>query len=132
MLLNNFYVDNSSKTSNSIEESISLYTETVERLKFGNLDLRSYNSNCEQLKKLMIKDNRIVEHGCKFENVLGYKYNPNRDTLHISNKEVLQEANIKRKILAQSSKVFDPLSLCLPVTVRSKILIRRLWPLNLG
>ena len=52
--------------------------------------------------------------------------------LHISNKEVLQEANTKRKILAQSSKVFDPLSLCQPVTARSKILIRRLWSLNLG
>ena len=58
----------------------------------------------------MIKDDRIADHGCEFENVLGYKYNPNRDTLHISNKEVLQEANTKRKILAQFSKVFDPLS----------------------
>ena len=52
MLLKNFYVDNLSKTSNSIEELISLYTETVERLKLGNFDLRSCNSNCEQLKKI--------------------------------------------------------------------------------
>ena len=131
MLLNNFYVGNLSKISNSVEEMISLYTEVVERLKLGNFDLRSCNSNCEQLKKLIIKDNRTADHDCEFENVLGYKYNPNRDTLHISIKEVLQEANTKRKILAQSSKVFDPLSQCLPVTVRSKILIR-LWSLNLG
>ena len=32
MLLNNFYVDNLCKTSNSTEELISLYTEAVERL----------------------------------------------------------------------------------------------------
>ena len=80
----------------------------------------------------MITNNRIADNGCEFENVFGNKYNPNRDTLHISNKEVLQEANTKGKILAQPSKVFDPLYLCLPVTVRSKILIRRLWSLNLG
>ena len=80
----------------------------------------------------MIKGNGIVNYGCEFENVLGYRYNPDSDTLHISNKEVLQEANIKRQILSQSSKDFDPLSLCLPVTVRSKILIRKLWSANLS
>ena len=68
---------------------MSLYTEAVERLKFGNFDLKSYNSNWEQLKKSMIKDNRIANYGCKFENVLGYKYNPDSDTPHRSNKEVL-------------------------------------------
>ena len=44
------------------------------------------------------------------------------------NKEVLREANTKRPILSQSLKVFHPLSLCLPVTMRS---MRKLWPANL-
>ena len=80
----------------------------------------------------MIKDNRISNHRGEFENVLGYKYNLDSDTLHISNGEVLQEANTKRKVLSQSSKVLDPLILCLSITVRFKILIRKFGSLNLS
>lgn len=36
-------------------------------------------------------------------------------------------ASTKRKVMLEASKVFDPLSLYLPVTVRSRILRRELW-----
>ena len=37
------------------------------------------------------------------------------------------EANTKRKILAQSSVVFDPLSLCWPGTIKGRLLLHDLW-----
>ena len=43
-----------------------------------------------------------------------------------------QSANIKRGILTQTARLFDPLSLCLPVTIRSKMLLRDLWSQKLG
>ena len=38
----------------------------------------------------------------------------------------------KRGILCQTSKLLDPLGLYLPVTVRSKIIMRELWSQNLS
>ena len=62
------------------------------------------------------------------EKVLGYKYNPKRDTLQISNMEVNQNVKTKRGVLSQTARVWDnTLSFCAPVTVRAKILLRELW-----
>ena len=127
MLLNNFYVDNLVKTSNSISELSKLYTEAFARMQQGNFDLRSWNTNCEELKKQMIEDQNFVDHGCELEKVLGYKYSTLNDTIQISNPHIDHNVKTKRGILSQTSKVFDPLSLCLPVTVRGKVILRELW-----
>ena len=45
----------------------------------------------------------------------------------ISHVNLDDQANSKRKILSESSKVFDPLGLASPVMVRGKTLISCLW-----
>ena len=120
MLLNNFYVDNLIKTSNSISELSQLYTEAFDRMQQGNNELRSWNTNCEDLKQHMIEDHNFVEHGCGLEKVLNDKIQP-------SDSHIDFHVKTKRGILSQTSKVFDPLSSCLPVTVRGKVLLRDLW-----
>ena len=97
------------------------------RVEKGHFNLRSWNTNCEELKTLMIKEQKFVEHGCQLEKVLGYKYSTQEDTLQISGSPIDQSVNSKRGILAQTARVFDPLSLCLPVTIRGKMLLRDLW-----
>ena len=42
------------------------------------------------------------------------------------------EANKKCKILSQTSAVFDPLSLCLPVIIKERLLLRDLWKQKSG
>ena len=39
---------------------------------------------------------------------------------------------MKRKILAQTSAVFDPLPLCLPVTIKGRLLLHDFWKRKLG
>ena len=90
----------------------------------GNFDLRSCNTNCNELKELMIKDKKYVEHGCDLEKVLGYKYNTKQDTIQISNSKINCNVNTKRGVLAKISKVFDPLSLCLLVSLNGKLLMQ--------
>ena len=41
--------------------------------------------------------------------------------------EIDSSANTKRSILAEASKVFDPLSVTIPVSVKCKTLISTLW-----
>ena len=88
--------------------------------KKGGFQLRSWNSNSLQLLAKFSHDGTIVEHDCKLEKVLGYKYSPSYDTLHISESNLDPTADTRRSILSQISKVFDPLGFCLPVTVKGK------------
>ena len=78
----------------------------------------------------MIEDHNFVEHGCELEKVLGYKYSTLNDTIQLSGSHIDFDVKTKRGILSQTSKVFDPLSICLPVTVRGKVLLRNLWSLK--
>ena len=129
ILLNNFFVDNLVKTHNDPNKLSELYQTAVERMDQGGFDLRSCNSNVEQLKEMMIKDMRYIEHGCEFDKVLGYKYSPSRDVIKLgsSNIDLMAGLITKRTILSQFARVFDPLSLTAPVTIRGKILLSEIW-----
>ena len=67
-----------------------------------------------------------------FKKMLGYNYNVIKDILKLNDKIIDPLANTKRKILAQTAGVFDPLSLCLPLMVRGKLLLRDQWKMKLG
>ena len=129
MLLNNFFVDNLVKSHNCEDTLCQLYAESVDRMKKGNFDLQSCNTNSEKLRELMIKDITYVEHGCEFDKVLGYKYSPSKDVIKLadSNINLMLSLITKRIILSQFSRIFDPLSLTAPVTIRGKILLSNIW-----
>ena len=127
MIKNHFFVDNLVKTSNNIETLTELYKTAVVRLASFGFNLRSCNTNNETLRSTMEQDGKLVEHSCEFDKVLGYKYSPTRNIMTISHVDLNNKVNNKREILSESSKVFDPLGLVSPVTVRGKTLISSLW-----
>lgn len=51
----NFYVDNLAKTSNCIVDLSKVYSEADVCMKNGNFELESWNSNCPELKELMVQ-----------------------------------------------------------------------------
>ena len=104
----------------------------VTRLQERNFSLRSCNSNPKESKALMEKNNSLTQHNTKFERVVGYNYVPNKDLLNITSCSIDKGAKTKRSILVQSAKVFDPLSLYAPITIKSKLSLRSLWRLNFG
>ena len=127
MLKNKFFVDNLVHTSNSAENLVDLYKLSVERLAQGNFDLRACNTNCTILKESMIEDNRFVEHNCDLEKVLGYRYSTNDDYMCLAKPQIDSTVTTKRGVLSQISKVFDPLSVTAPVTVRGKSIMKDIW-----
>ena len=114
-------------TANDIEDLIYLYKDCTKRMDDAHFYLRSCNSNNTTLRNLMTQDGRIVTHGSSYEKVLGYLYNPLEDSMQLKKLEINSDANTKRSILSESAKVFDPLSVTVPVTVRCKTLISSLW-----
>ena len=129
MLKNNFFVDNLVKTSNCEEDLMYFYKTSVDRMTKGGFDLRSCNTNSDKVKQQMIEDKKFVEHGCTYEKVLGYMYDPLNDVLKLAKSKINLMANLvtKRIILSENSKVFDPLGFTSPVTIRGKTLISNLW-----
>ncbi len=132
ILSNNFYVDNLIVTGNDLSDLHHTYQETYNRMKAGGFILRSWNSNSIELREQMALDEKLVEHTCKEEKVLGYRYNFSEDTLSIAPCKVDSLANTKRKVLSQTSKLFDPINFALPITIRGKILMRKIWKLEAG
>ena len=131
ILNNNFYVDNLIVTGNDVEELHELYEHCFNRMQEGGFTLRSWNSNSVELRRTMKAEGKLVEHDCEEDKVLGYRYNINKDTLSLAPCSVEETADTKRKVLSQISKVFDPLNFTLPVTIRGRILMRKVWKLEL-
>ena len=80
----------------------------------------------------MIKDKKFIEHRCKLDKILGYEYSTLEDILQIPGFSINQSVNTKIRILTQTARFFDSLSLCLPITIRGKMLLRDLWFQRLG
>ena len=127
MISSRFFVDNLVKTGNSVENLKQLYKECTNRLDAVHFDLRSCNSNSAELVDLMKGDDRFIKHGQPLDKVLGYRYSAGSDHLQLHSVHLDETVNSKRGMLSESSKVFDPLSLTGPVTVKAKQLISKLW-----
>ena len=132
LLKSNFYVDNLIVTHNSKDMLLKVYNESLSQMKQGGFYLRSWNSNCKELQSIMKKDGNFVTHENEYEKVLGYKYVAGSDVIQISHCDFDANVNTKRGILSQISKLFDPLGLTLPVTIKGKQLVRELWLQKLG
>ena len=120
MIKNNFYEDNLIVSDDDNSKLMYIYKMAIIRLQI------------EESKSLMEKDNSLTQHNSKFERVLEYNYDPNKDLLNITSSSIDNGAKTKRSILAQTAKDFDPLSLYALITVKSKLILRLLWRLNLN
>ena len=124
-LKNNFYVDNLFITGNSFNELKDLYMNCLSRMAEGGFKLRSWVTNLDPLRQVFIEDEMVADHTSIFEKLLGYNYYPSSDTLSICNfTDSIACYLTKRTSLSHFAKVFDPLGLYSPITVRGKALLR--------
>src|SRR5215469_10128043 len=105
LLKSRFYVDDFIHTSSSIKELKEVYHESITRLQEGGFRICSFNTNNQELLKMIQEDKRESSHDCQEERVLGYLYNPERDTLKLNDFE-LSSVKTKRELLSNISKIF--------------------------
>ena len=127
VLNNNLYVDNLFFTGNSLHDLTQMYKETFQRMNEGGFELRSWTTNCAELKDLINEDDRGVSHSGVYEKLLGYLYDPEKDKLRLADITYDNVFHTKRTVLSNIAKIFDPLGLTLPVTVRGKNFVNKLW-----
>jgi hypothetical protein len=91
--------------------------------------LREWNNSSEQVREVLRRDgNASTKNIAK---VLGYNYSVTEDSIMLNFTKVNERADTTRYILSEISKVFDPLGLVNPLTVRGKLFSRDLWALKL-
>nr|CAI5835101.1 unnamed protein product [Callosobruchus analis] len=132
-----FYVDDLLTSTDDIEELKTIYTElSLELSKYG-FHLRKWLSNAPEI--FSNTDHNQSEHhylvcdGNTSTKTLGVSWSPRKDKLQFHTN--LNSGNIKttkRSILSATAQIYDPLGLLGPVTILAKILIQKLWQIQLS
>ena len=140
IILNNSYMDDISGSVDTIEEAETVTRDMSQILLDGGFRIKEWFISRSNNKNVTPDDQKIVqkilntEPGTETEKVLGLSWNTQNDMLFFmpkSNISKINEEKInKRCILARINSIFDPLGLLSPVTVKAKILLRRIWGLE--
>ncbi|GFX37362.1 integrase catalytic domain-containing protein [Trichonephila clavipes] len=138
LLDRNFYVDDLISGGNEFEEALQTSRRAKNIMEAARVDLRKWITNHANLMEQWKKENfnvhpvhETVSLGANGTKVLGLSWNTNEDYLTTDIKSLLEfvslDKNTKRFILQAVGKIFDPLELISPFTVRMKCLLQDLW-----
>ena len=124
-ILHNVHMDDVLDNVEDIEKAIERASQIDELLKAGNFAIKKWIISGEYDK---------IERVSKSVKVLGLNWQPVDDKLSVESEAVgvdIPEKLTKRICLSKMNSVFDPLGILSPVTIRAKMLLRRLWGLKL-
>ena len=144
LLINNTYMDDIINSVDNVETAKKLTNEMETILSNGNFKIKEWIYSHDKIapdQDLLPTDMKTAH-----EKVLGVVWNPITDNFYFKVKLNLTPKSKKRRpkqnqgtttntskiltkriILSQVNSVYDPLGLASPLTVRAKILMRRLW-----
>ena len=124
-LLQGTYVDNVVHANDSEQQLVYFFQTSRELLQKGNFNLRKWSSNSPRLMAIarasdVAEESRLVK-------VLGLFWNLDTDRyLYNTNFEWNKKFN-KRSVLQFANRVFDPLGLLTPITIRKRLFLQKLW-----
>ncbi|XP_053390070.1 uncharacterized protein LOC128552995 [Mercenaria mercenaria] len=123
------YVDNVLSSFQLQVELLTYFREARSLMSKAGMNLRSWTSNSAALRSQAAAEG--VLDNDEVTKVLGMRWEPVADQMSFARREIpLLETVTKRTILRYSSRIYDPLGLLSPVTVRAKLLLQELWKLN--
>ena len=137
-ILTSFYVDDYLSGASTIEEAVHIRTHLCQLLSIAGMTLRKWRTSDDSFKATIPE--HIVETadlqispGDKPIKALGIHWNVNNDKLSVSTPDIpADQPTTKRTIASNLGKVFDVLGLFSPYTITGKILLRKLWALQVG
>jgi len=134
-IINNFYVDDLLSGANTELEGRILRDETISILQQEGFQLRKWASNCPELEDIPRTDTCELIHFIKKEQeiyTLGMHWNATNDEFQYDINVSNHNKVTKRIMLSTMSKIFNPLGLLGPITLTAKILIQKVWQLDLA
>ena len=122
-LQDRFYVDNFIYTTSNKSLLSEVYSSAKESLAQGGFNLRDWLSNSESFPLCVMPNDLLDGTSSK---VLGYKYDASKDEMAVRTTMLNASASSKREILSSISKIFDPLGILSPLTIRGKFILRKI------
>ncbi|XP_036146042.1 uncharacterized protein LOC118646697 [Monomorium pharaonis] len=129
-LKRDFYVDDLLTGADSKSEAKFIRDQILQLLKLGNFELSKWASNCpELLHGINNQDEKLISLDLDSDfKLLGILWDRDNDTFLFSHdSSQLSQTVTKRSLLAEVSRLFDPLGLLGPIIVIAKILLQDLW-----
>lgn len=136
-VLKHFYMDDLMTGCDNIEEGLKIHNEMNELLKKGGFVLQKWTSNdnrlLERINKERKKEEKEGQEGVdikmdKIIKILGLTWEREADSFRYSVKiDELEQPITKRKIIAEISRLFDPLGWITPCIIVAKVMIQKLW-----
>ncbi|XP_076660027.1 uncharacterized protein LOC143363307 [Halictus rubicundus] len=132
IIARDFYVDDLITGADTVKEAQVIKTSIEETLSASGFKLRKWASNAPAALCNNEGSDRLIDlQTTKDPKTLGLLWSPLGDELRVSVTESGYSRLTKRIILSEIAKIFDPLGLIGPIVIRAKILMQRLWQLDL-
>jgi hypothetical protein len=117
--------------ANTIEEAKQLQSEIDKLMKSGGFHSRKWSSNSEEVLAGVEPTDRATKSSVQLDRnetvkTLGLWWNPDLDVFQYV-VQIGQGEITKRSMLSEFSRIFDPLGLLVPVTIKAKLIIHELW-----
>ncbi|XP_049302953.1 uncharacterized protein LOC125776112 [Bactrocera dorsalis] len=134
VIMSDFYMDDLLSGADTFDELALLQKNVSHALSESGFELRKWGTNSQMLRDMIPHASKQISHlladGDQIR-TLGTIWHTNNDWLSIAvSFSDLPPKLTKRTFLSDSSKVFDPLGLIAPCTIRSKIWLQKLWRSN--
>ena len=126
--LENIFFDNLIVSNPSEPELIILYQEARRIFSDMGLNIRQWASNSQELTTMVKKDE--VWDDSKKVKVLGYYWDPEKDTISFKTSMSVYQKYTKRNVLKYGNQVMDLLGIILPVEMRFRTFLTKLWDEN--
>ena len=136
MILKNHYMDDMPASVNSKEEGEKRMSEIESILSPGGFKIKEWIYTGKEVHKEKSKDQDAVQllmgsdysEGFDTQSVLGMHWNTKYDTIRFFASLPKHNSKVtKRLVLSTTNKIYDPLGLLTPFTVKLKILMRLIW-----
>jgi hypothetical protein len=131
LLSNDFYVDDLLSGTTTVKEAINLQQEISFLLQTSVFTLKKWASNHSKFLDTIPEELQETQQTLSLDNedgvtTLGLQWNPKNDQLQVKNnishvKTTDSTASTKRKVLATTASIFDPLGLLSPAVIAYKI-----------
>ena len=131
----NFYMDVLVKGVDTPQQAIECYRQLVETLKRSGYTLKKWASNCPEVTGNIPLENRLEANEVMLNaqptssSILGLEWKIDQDCLQVCrgpNEECPSEIS-QRVVLSFVSRVFDPMGIFAPFTIRMRMLLKSIW-----
>lgn len=121
------FVDDIFAGTDDEDELIKMKNDLIKVFKGAELELDKWLSNSNRVVPQTNEEKTLNDRKHDTEKILGLHWDPKKDNLVIEH-QILDEQNLsKRKVLSLIARIFDPLGLISPVTIRYKQFMQKLW-----